>query len=176
MTAIVIIKTLCNCRVSCQNRKCHDWVLECLETPFGHELKLKFGQNSVHTHHSVEGGTAPLVFCDIEIHTLFWWSQMAYGTLIFKKTYTVMATVQGRSCMKISYCSGEVLYENQPNLHFDPQLPGFWVAVNIINSIARGDSICAGPTKSGPWGVSTVAGEHLQKWHVLCWMLINIYW
>ena len=70
----------------------------------------------------------------------------------------------------------DVLHENQLNLHFDLQLLGFWVVVNIINSIARGDSICAGPTKSGPWRVSTVAGEHLQKWHVLYWMLFNIYW
>ena len=37
---------------------------------------------------------------------------------------------------------GEVLHENLSNLDFDPQYLGFWVVMNIINSISRGGSPC----------------------------------
>ena len=35
------------------------------------------------------------------------------------------------------------LHNSQSDLQFDPQLLGFWVAMNIINGIARGGSSCA---------------------------------
>ena len=46
---------------------------------------------------------------------------------------------------------GEVLHENQSNLHFDPQLLGSWVVMNIISGITRGvgPCKCTCPTKSG---------------------------
>ena len=37
----------------------------------------------------------------------------------------------------------EVLHEKQSNIHFDSQLPDFWVVMNIINGIAREGSACA---------------------------------
>ena len=36
----------------------------------------------------------------------------------------------------------EVLHENWSNLHFDSQLFGFWVVMNIINGIAKEGSPC----------------------------------
>ena len=56
---------------------------------------------------------------------------------------------------------GEFLHENQFNIHFDLQLLGSLVVMNIINSIARGGSPGACPTKSGPWGANAVGEEHL---------------
>ena len=77
---------------------------------------------------------------------------------------------------------GKVLHENQSNLHFDPQLHGSWVDMNIINGIARGwYSICElVPPSLAPEeqtlrersehcvrGANTVWEERLWTWHVL---------
>ena len=64
---------------------------------------------------------------------------------------------------------GEVLHENQSNLHFEPQLLGSWAVMNSINGIARQLSIilCSCLTNSGPRGANAVGEEHLQTWHVL---------
>ena len=62
---------------------------------------------------------------------------------------------------------GEVLHENQFNLHFDPRLLCSWVVMNIINGIAGGGSTCTCLTKSGPREVNAVGEEHLQTLHVL---------
>jgi len=48
---------------------------------------------------------------------------------------------------------------NQSNLHFDPQLLGFWLVMNIINSIDRGGSPCVLPPPSTIWPRS----EHYGK-------------
>ena len=65
----------------------------------------------------------------------------------------------------------EVSCENQSNLHFDPQLLGCWVVMNIINGIAKGGSPYVLPPKSGPWGVNAVGEEHGN----MCWMHTNVY-
>jgi len=74
-------------------------------------------------------------------------SKQALRTLVFKKP-----------CNWLYVCDVppfrpslvEVSCENQSNLHFDPQLLGCWVVMNIINGIAKGGSPCVLPPKSGP--------------------------
>jgi len=59
---------------------------------------------------------------------------------------------------------GEVLHVNWCNLHFDLQLLGSWVVMNIINSIARMDSPCVlvppslAPEEQMLWESSTCKG------------------
>jgi len=64
--------------------------------------------------------------------------RQAFGTQVFRKTCTLMAC--DMPLLSSSPSLGEVLHENQSNLHFDPQLLCSWVVMNIINDIARGGS------------------------------------
>ena len=45
---------------------------------------------------------------------------------------------------------GEVLHENQSNLHFEPELLSSCVVMNIIKVLPEGALHVAYPTKSGP--------------------------
>ena len=56
------------------------------------------------------------------------------SALVFKKTYTLM--VCDVPLFRSSSSLVEVLHEKQSNIHFDSQLPDFWVVMNIINSMA----------------------------------------
>ena len=64
--------------------------------------------------------------------------RQAFGTQVFRKTCTLM--VCDMPLLSSSPSLGEVLHENQSNLHSDPQLLGSRVVMNIINDIARGGS------------------------------------
>jgi len=79
----------------------------------------------------VEGDTAPWIFID-HSDGLKW----AFRTHVIKKTCTLM--VCDVPLLRSSPSLGEVLHENQFNLHFDPRLLYSWVVMNIINGIARG--------------------------------------
>ena len=71
------------------------------------------------------------------------------------------------SLLRSSPSLGEVLHGNQSNIHFDPQLLGSWVVMNIINGIAREDSPGAlVPPSLAPRGANAVGEEHLRTWHV----------
>jgi len=62
---------------------------------------------------------------------------------------------------------GEVLHVNWCNLHFDLQLLGSWVVMNIINGIARMGSPCVLVPLSLAPEENAMGEQHLQRWHVL---------
>jgi len=77
------------------------------------------------------------------------------------------ANIQSKSIL------GKVLHENQSNIHFDPQLFDFWVVMNTINGIARGDysSHQVWPQRSECWvkgaPANMACAERTQN--VYCW-------
>jgi len=56
--------------------------------------------------------------------------RQAFGTLVFKKTCTLM--VCDVPMLRSSPSLGEVLHENQSNLHFDPNCLTLQWLVNLI--------------------------------------------
>ena len=57
----------------------------------------------------------------------------------------------------------EVLHENRLISTFDPQFLDFWVAMNIINGIARGDSPCVLAPPSLASGERTLLEKSTHK-------------
>ena len=125
-----LIQTQHTCRASHWDQKCHRWALEGLGPSSGPKLQNLDSFT----------GAAPWHIGFNDIHRLLW-PRQAFGTWVFKKTCTWI--VCDVPLLRSSPSGGEVLHENQSNVHFDPRLLCSWVVMNIINGVARGSSPCA---------------------------------